>query len=134
MLAVVGPPIVGPIDHIVPRARVRKGALDRKRHELFDMKLQARRHPRATAIVAGACFAGLALGGWAIVHEIAHGRGRRWRERGRALVRVWRRPERLASRRQGAMWEDLGRRILVGALAYVATELARRSLRPLLAR
>ncbi len=97
------------------------GELDRRRHELFDLKLQARRHPVAVAVaVAGAA---LALGG--ILALVVRGRRERQRpvnrarELRRAMARLIDRPEDVGAK------PHIAEKILAAAGVAAGTALAK---------
>jgi hypothetical protein len=73
-------------------------ALDRKRRELFDFKLQLRRHTGDIVSAAG----GLLIGAGATAAVVLYRRHRHERrvrqERVRAIARLWQHPERIAAR------------------------------------
>lgn len=98
--------------------------LDRRRHEMFDLGLQARRHPVAIAVAAAA--AALVAGGLIAVAIRARRRRRspaaRAREARRALARLLDHPQRVAAE------PSVGRKIGLAVGTVVATTLARRLL------
>jgi hypothetical protein len=85
-------------DYVRSRLMTTLGELDRRRHEIFDVRLQLRRHARELALV-GAGLGLVALSG--ILTAVNARRIRRanmQRARFRALVRFWEHPDRIASR------------------------------------
>jgi len=75
------------------------GAIDRKRHEVLDWKLQLRQHAGQVVVVSvavlGVVAAAVGAGFYRAKMLAAHRRG----ERVRALERFWEHPERMAARR-----------------------------------
>jgi hypothetical protein len=98
--------------------------LDRRRHELFDLGLQARRHPVAVAVAAAA--AALVVGGLLAVATRNRRRRRRTsvraRETRRALARLLDHPDRVATE------PSIPVRVATALVTVVATTLARRFL------
>jgi hypothetical protein len=96
--------------------------LDRRRHELFDLGLQVRRHPVAVAVAAAT--GALLLGG--LVALAVRGRRERRRpvvrarETRRALARLLDHPDRVAAE------PSVGQKILAAAGAAAGTALAKR--------
>lgn len=96
--------------------------LDRRRHEAFDLGLQARRHPVAIAVAATA--AALVVGG--LLAYAARDRRRRRRpsararETRRALARLLDNPERVAAE------PSVANKVATAVLTLVATTLAKR--------
>lgn len=102
-------------------------ALDRRRHELFDLKLQLKRHPAAAASLGAGALAVVGVVGffaWRLSRREEH----LWRERAHALVRAFRHPHRLAARKEAPFSAELGRRVLLGLCAFVALELGKRAI------
>jgi hypothetical protein len=94
------------------------GELDRRRHELFDIRLQLRRHADDLLSIAGGLVFGVAATAAVLVVRERR-RERRLREaRLHALGRLWRHPERVAPR--GSIVGTIVRMALV-ALASMAT-------------
>jgi len=101
-------------------------ALDRRRHDFVDLRLQARRHVPLIAGVGSALV--LAMGG-GIAFSIyrAKSRERRQRrERWRALQRMWTHPDQVAARADRSWFVEAGRRILIGAVTIVGSEMIKR--------
>lgn len=124
------------LEHQATVLRTRLGAtleeLDRRRHEAFDLRLQARRHhlPRLLLLTAGAAGAALLLGGaaWTVARIARQRRAARLRSRLRLLGVIVRHPERLLRPPRPAStstWGDrlghLGRSALVGVLTSLAS-------------
>ncbi len=98
------------------------GELDRRRHEAFDLRLQARRHPVVVAALAAS--AALVVGGIIAVAVGARRHRRRptvrARETRRALARLLDHPERVASEPSST------NKILTAVATLVATTVAKR--------
>jgi hypothetical protein len=98
--------------------------LDRRRHEAFDLGLQARRHPVLAAAVAAV--AALAVGGLlalAVRTRREHRRPAvRARETRRALSRLLEHPDRVAAE------PSIGNKVATAVATLVATTVARRVL------
>lgn len=135
----LAPPRARDRDHLeaeanVARARLARtlGALDRRRHELVDVRLQLRRHASAIALAAGV---GLSVLGIVIAIDVVRAR-RRAKRTPRARLelarRAWRRPETLAP--APPFWLTLARRVALAALGAVASQLAKREAKALLGR
>ncbi len=101
--------------------------LDHRRHELFDWRLQLRKHAATTAFVAAAAI--LAIGATIGLGRLRQRRNRRPMKKARqlrdALARVWAHPEHI-----GQPQPTLGRKVLTaglaGAASVAAKSLARR--------
>jgi hypothetical protein len=98
--------------------------LGQKRHDVFDMRLQVRRHLVTVAILGGVIALVLGAGVVAVALRLRDAPARLRRERWRALVRGYRHPYRLARRQEG-----MGERVLAIALTTIAGQLARRAVR-----
>src|SRR5207249_196310 len=72
--------------------------LDRRRHELFDWKLQLRRHSGEVLGTLGGIVAGVALTAGIVAYRVSSRERRLRRERWHAFDRLWRHPERVAAR------------------------------------
>jgi hypothetical protein len=98
------------------------GELDRRRHELFDLRLQAKRHPVALAIAAGA--AALVVGGLIALavrsRREARRPSRRARELSYAISRLVDHPDRVAAE------ESVRKKILAAAGVAAGSVVARR--------
>jgi hypothetical protein len=96
--------------------------LDRRRHEVFDVRLQLQRHPLAAAIAAAA--AALVVGGLlAVAVRTRRERRRpsvRARQARRALARLLDHPDRVAAER------SVGNRVATAVLTLAATTLVKR--------
>lgn len=86
-------------------------ALDRKRHEVFDVKLQVKRHPMPLIAAAGAFAVALLT----MVLVTRHRTKMRHSNHARleALLRAWEHPERVARDGKG---EDPGKKVAFGLL------------------
>jgi hypothetical protein len=102
------------------------GELDRRRHELLDIKLQLRRHAGDLLSI----FGGLWVGAGATVAILFVRERRREqrvrKERLRAIVRLWQHPERIAARRS-ALGAAL-RMVLVAFTAMATTMVGSRQI------
>ncbi|HEX9296816.1 MAG TPA: hypothetical protein VF881_13320 [Polyangiaceae bacterium] len=78
-------------------------ALDRRRNEMLDWKLQVRRHAGTVAVAGGGVFAAIAVTTGVVLLRVNRRNERLRRERWRALSRFWEHPERLATRRRTAL-------------------------------
>jgi hypothetical protein len=98
------------------------GELDRRRHELFDLRLQARRHP--TAVIGIGVAAALVVGGLVALavrsRREAQRPSRRAREAARALSRLMEHPDRVAAE------QSVRDRVLAAAGIAAGTALAKR--------
>jgi hypothetical protein len=75
------------------------GAIDRKRHEVLDWKLQLRQHAGQVVVVSAAFLGCMAFALGAGIYRAKVLASRRRGERVRALERFWEHPERIAVRR-----------------------------------
>jgi len=75
------------------------GAIDRKRHEVLDWKLQLRQHAGQILVVSAAMLGGIAFAVGAGIYRAKMLASHRRGERVRALERFWEHPERMAVRR-----------------------------------
>jgi hypothetical protein len=96
--------------------------LDRRRHEMFDLRLQARRHP--VVVAAAAAGAALVLGGL-VAYAVREGRERRRpirraREVRRAMSRLMEHPYDVAAK------PNVAEKILMAAGVAAGTALAKR--------
>lgn len=102
-------------------------ALDQRRHALLDVKTQVRQHG-AGVIVGGLMLT--IMGGAVVIALAQEARGERLRrERVRALVRFWKHPDWVAPRGKPSVPREIGRKILVGAVSFLAVQLIRRGIR-----
>lgn len=104
-------------------------AIDQRRHALLDVKTQVRRH--GPGVVTGGLML-VVMGGAAVISLIQEARARDARlrrERVRALVRFWRHPDWVAPRGKPSVPREIGRKILVGAVTFLAMQLIRRGIR-----
>jgi hypothetical protein len=114
--------VSGEIDTLRTELGSLVGELDRRRHEAFDLRLQATRHPVALALTASAL--ALVVGGLiaAAVHSSREHRrpSVRARETRRALVRLFDHPHRVAAE------PGIGRKVVAALAIAIATTLAKR--------
>ncbi|WP_438025208.1 hypothetical protein [Sorangium sp. So ce233] len=104
-------------------------AIDQRRHAILDVKTQVRRH--GAGVVTGGLMLVL-MGGAAVISAIREARARDARlrrERVQALVRFWRHPDWVAPRGKPSVPREIGRKILVGAVSFLAIQLIRRGIR-----
>ncbi|KYF67043.1 hypothetical protein [Sorangium cellulosum] len=104
-------------------------AIDQRRHAILDVKTQVRRH--GAGVVTGGLMLVL-MGGAAVISVVREARARDARlrrERVRALVRFWRHPDWVAPRAKPSVPREIGRKILVGAVSFLAIQLIRRGIR-----
>ncbi|XXT18629.1 hypothetical protein WME94_51220 [Sorangium sp. So ce429] len=104
-------------------------AIDQRRHALLDVRTQVRRH--GAGVVTGGIMIAV-MGGAVVIALIQEARARAERlraERVRALVRFWRHPDWVAPRGKPSVPREIGRKILVGAVSFVAMQLIRRGIR-----
>ena len=112
------------IDHLRTRLDTSLAELDRRRHELTDVKLQLRRHPRVV-LGAGAAVA-LLLAGVAFALWRAHEREKPLAKAHRfrlALGRAVAKPERAAKSESG-----VGQKILASVGTTIAAALAKKAI------
>ena len=102
------------------------GELDRRRHDLFNLGLQLRRHASDILSVTG----GLVLGASATAAILIYRHERHVKrlrdERLRAIARLWRHPERVA--KHGSAVGTAVRMVLVALAAMATTTLASRQI------
>ena len=104
-------------------------AIDQRRHALLDVRTQVRRH--GAGVVTGGIMIAV-MGGAVVIALVQEARARAERlraERVRALVRFWRHPDWVAPRGKPSVPREIGRKILVGAVSFVAMQLIRRGIR-----
>ncbi|WP_242341274.1 MULTISPECIES: hypothetical protein [Anaeromyxobacter] len=98
------------------------GELDRRRHELFDLRLQAKRHP--VAVIGAGVVAALVVGGLVAFavrsRREAQRPSRRARETARALSRLMEHPDRVAAE------QSMRDKILAAAGIAAGTAIAKR--------
>lgn len=107
-------------------------SLDRRRHDLFNVKVQAARHPFLTVGLGalGLASAVGAAGAAYLLHR--HSRQQLPAERLRALTRIWQHPKRVARFSKGTVAGDIARSVLVSAVSFGISELLQRAVRQLL--
>jgi hypothetical protein len=98
-------------------------AIDKRRQELFDFRLQLRRHADQIRFGAAAVLTAalMVTGLRALVVE--RRRARLPRERARAVERLWKHPERVAQRRR-PLWEIVAANVVVAVTTFIAAEAA----------
>jgi hypothetical protein len=115
--------VSGEIDSLRGELGALVSELDRRRHELFDLRLQARRHPAALAVAAGV--AALLVGGLVALSLRARQARRRptarAREAHQALSRLLAHPHRVAAE------PNVGAKLLVAVGTAAGSVLARRA-------
>jgi hypothetical protein len=100
--------------------------LDRRRHELFDLRRQLQRHSRQLAAAAGVLLL-LTVGGVAIAgHRIATSAERRRRARWQLARELWRHPDRMIRAERRSFFGELVRLVLLTVLSAAVTVPARR--------
>jgi len=72
--------------------------LERRRHELLDLKLHLRRHPGQVVSALGGLFIGIGATAGVLLYRQSRHERRVRQERLRALLRLWKHPERIAVR------------------------------------
>jgi hypothetical protein len=93
-------------------------ALDRRRRELLDLKLQIRRHAGDVLAAFGGLLIGIGATAAVVLFRQRQHERRRRRERLQALVRLWKHPERIAT---GPSPLGSALRLVLVALATMAT-------------
>jgi hypothetical protein len=102
--------------------------LDKRGHEMVDVKLQVRRHVVPLAVVAGTAALVVASGvGWAVYRLVTRDERKR-RARRRLPAVVWNHPERIARVQKPPVLAELGRKLLVGTLTMLGMSLIRRAI------
>jgi len=91
-------------------------AIDRRRHDVMDWKLQLRHHVGQVALLSAALLGGIAIVAGAGVYRTKRNVSHQHRERVRALQRFWEHPERIAVRRRRPL-----RAMLLMAFVAIAT-------------
>ena len=102
--------------------------LDKRGHDLVDVKLQLRRHAVPIAIVAGTVVLAVASGLGYAIYRVATRTERIRRERRRLASRVWNHPERVAQTQKPPVLLEIGRKLLVGTVALLGMSLIRRAI------
>jgi hypothetical protein len=96
-------------------------AIDKRRHELFDVRMQLRRHGAQIRFGAAAVLTAAFLASGLRALSTQRRRDRMGRERLRAAGRLWRHPERLALRRR-PLWETIAANVVIAIVAFAAAE------------
>jgi hypothetical protein len=94
------------------------GELDRRRHELLNLKLQLRRHAGDLVSVFGGLLVGAGTTAAVLVIRERRREQRLRKERLRAVARLWEHPERIAARRSAV---GTALRMVLVALTAMAT-------------
>lgn len=104
-------------------------ALDSRRHQLMDVKLQVRRFARPLMLI-GSGLGTLLLGGVAFaIYRSTTSDARRRRQRKEMLPRMWRHPERVGAMQKPSLLAAVGRKLLTSALTMIGMEVLRRGLK-----
>ena len=103
-------------------------AIDRKRHDAFNVGLQVRKHAEPIAIGGGAIVLAVAAGVGLVAYRIATRRERLRHERFSMLRRMWQHPERAARREPTSFFGRVARNVALGLLGAVVLLPARRLL------
>jgi hypothetical protein len=102
--------------------------LDRKRHDVLDVKKQIKEHVAPVAVTGGLIVVGLgAFVGLAIFRAL-HAAERRRAERKKMIFRLWNHPERAARKQPTSFLGQLFRSVALGVLSAVIMLPARRAL------
>jgi hypothetical protein len=104
-------------------------AIEQRRHGLLDVKQQVRRHAGgvlATVVTSALVASALVV---VAVHRARERVRERRGERVRALARVWRHPDWVAQQTRPSVAREIGRRVVVGVMTFLATQLLRRGIR-----
>lgn len=117
------------------RARLlrRIDVLEKRRHEVLDVKRQVESHivPIAAGGVVVVASAGAALA--LAIHHAVESRKHRGRERVRAFRLLWEHPERATRLKRGSIFGEVGRKALIAGLSLIAVELTKRGVKQLVA-
>lgn len=107
-------------------------SLDRRRHDLFNVKVQATRHPFLTVAVGALGVASVlsTFGVGYLLHR--HHQKQLPMERLRAFGRIWYHPKRVARFSKGTVAGDIARSVLVSAVSFGISELLQRAIKQLL--
>lgn len=112
-------------------------ALDHRRHELTDggvkglVHREVEQHKLPIALSAGSLVVAVTGVVGYSVYRLATRKQRLREERWKALGRLWRHPERVARKDppSGSLASEIGRKVVVSALTFVALELTKRGVR-----
>ncbi len=89
--------------------------LDRRRHDVLDLRVQVQRHVRMLSVVGGAILLGTCAAMVLVVHRTSSAPERRRRDRWRLAKHLWRHPERaLRSDRRTSVLAAVLRPVLLG--------------------
>lgn len=107
-------------------------SLDRRRHDLFNVKVQATRHPFLTVAVGAVGVASVlsTVGLGYLLHR--HHQKQLPVERLRAFGRIWYHPKRVARFSKGTVAGDIARSVIVSAVSFGISELLQRAIKQLL--
>ena len=108
--------------------------LDRRRHEMFDVKAQVRKHVGLLAGVGATAGAVLLSSGAVAMYRSRHRKQVVLRERAQALLRAWRHPDRVARQGERSILEEVGRRVVVSLVTAAAVEAGRLAIRKVMQR
>jgi hypothetical protein len=106
--------------------------LDRRRHDVFDVRLQLQRHLRQLAVFGGVLVLATAGTVALVVHRLTSASQRRRRNRWRLAKRLWRHPERTIRAERRSFFEEVARSILLAVASTAVTLPARRAVALLL--
>ncbi len=101
--------------------------LDRRRHEVLDVRAQLQAHVRQLALFGGLLLVATAGAVAAVVHRISTAAQRRRRNRWRLAKRVWRYPERTLRSERRSFFGELARSILLASASAAVTLPVRRA-------
>lgn len=125
------------LEHEADRIRTRLlttlDQLNQRRHEVTDVKLQAKRHVGGLVLIGGGVLllgVGVAVASWRIAHARAAAYAPSFwtRARRNAALRAWRHPDRVANPNETS-FGGIIRKVLLGAITFTLTELAKRNIR-----
>jgi hypothetical protein len=102
-------------------------ALERRRHDIFDWKLQVRTHSTEIALTAGAIVVGFAVTAGAAKYRSTLRREKLRAARWRAIKRSWQHPERVAVRPRP--FAVVVRALVVAFAAFATAEFGLRPIR-----
>ena len=102
--------------------------LDKRGHEMVDVKLQVKRHVLPIAVVGGTIVLAVVSGVGYAIYRIATRDERKRLERRRIPARVWNHPERVAQVQKPPVLAEIGRKLLVGTLTMLGMSLVKRAI------
>ena len=104
-------------------------ALDHRRHDLMDVKVQLKKYARPLMIAGGSVVLLLAAGVGFGIYRFATRADRRRQQRIKMLPRAWAHPERIGTvRNKPPIVVEVGRKLLVGALTLIGMAVMRRAI------